>query len=176
MSLEERRNRLNLVELFKISKGLSAIPWNSFFRADRSERTKGHTKKLAKESFRLDIRKHFFSQRVVNRWNALSEEVVSAGTVGVFKRRLEELRKMKKDSHGLCLRSPKTDSGAALVWPNQVSLLSGMGLDFFAFLAARFSSANSFLRDSKCAIPCAMVDLQEVRSTAIDFQLSTSSR
>ena len=47
MSLEERRNRLNLVELFKISKGLSAIPWNSFFRADMSERTRGHTKKLA---------------------------------------------------------------------------------------------------------------------------------
>ena len=71
MSLEERRYRSDLAELFKISKGLSAIPWNSFFRADRSERTRGHTKKLAKECFRLDIRKHFFSQRVVNRWNAL---------------------------------------------------------------------------------------------------------
>ena len=90
MSLEKRRNRSDLVELFKISKGLFAIPWNSFFRADRSERTRGHTKKLAKECFRLDIRKHFFSQRVVNRWNALSEEVVSAGTVGAFKRRLDE--------------------------------------------------------------------------------------
>ena len=60
MTLEERRNRSDLVELFKISKGLSAIPWNSFFRADRSERTRGHSKKLVKESFRLDIRKHFF--------------------------------------------------------------------------------------------------------------------
>ena len=96
MSLEERRNRSDLVELFKMSKGLSAIPWNSFFRADRSERTRGHTKKLAKECFRLDIRKYFFSQRVVNRWNALSEEVVSAGTVEAFKRRLDELRASKK--------------------------------------------------------------------------------
>ena len=97
MTLEERRNRSDLVELFKISKGLSAIPWNSFFRADNSERTRGHSMKLVKERFRLDIRKHFFSQRVVNRWNGLSEEVVSAGTVEAFKRRLDGLRREKKD-------------------------------------------------------------------------------
>ena len=97
MTLEERRNRSDLVELFRISKGLSAIPRNSFFRADNSERTRGHSMKLAKERFRLDVRKHFFSQRVVNRWNGLSEEVVSAGTVETFKRRLDELRKEKKD-------------------------------------------------------------------------------
>ena len=53
------------------------------------------------------------------------------------------------------------------------SPLSVMGMDFFAFLAARLSSASSLLLDSKCAIPCAMVDLQEVRSTAIISQLST---
>ena len=96
LTLEERRNRADLVELFKISKGLSAIPWNSF-RVDSSERTRGHSKKLVKGSFRRDIRKYFFSQRVVNRWNGLSEEVVSAGTVEDFKRKLEELRKTKKD-------------------------------------------------------------------------------
>ena len=32
MSLEERRNRSDLIEMFKISRGESAIPWNSFFR------------------------------------------------------------------------------------------------------------------------------------------------
>ena len=96
MTLEERRNRSDLVELFKISKGLSAIPWNSFFRVDSSKRTRGHSKKLTKESFKLDVRKHFFSQRVVNRWNGLSEDVVSAGSVDAFKRRLDESRMKKK--------------------------------------------------------------------------------
>ena len=74
MTLEERRNRSELVELFKMSKGLSAIPRNLFFRADNSEKTRGHSKKLVKEGFKLDVRKYFFSQRVVNRWNSLSEE------------------------------------------------------------------------------------------------------
>ena len=67
MTMEERRNRTDLVELFKISKGLSAIPWNSFFRVDGSERTRGHSKKLLKKGSRLDIRKHFFSLRGLNR-------------------------------------------------------------------------------------------------------------
>ena len=97
MTLEERRNRSDLVEMFKMSKGLSAIPWNLFFSADKSERTRGHSKKLVKERFRLDVRKYFFSQRVVNCWNGLSKDVVSAGTVEVFKKRLEELRMWKKD-------------------------------------------------------------------------------
>ena len=37
----------------KMSKGLSAIPWNSFFRADHSERTRGHSKKMGKEKIQV---------------------------------------------------------------------------------------------------------------------------
>ena len=34
-SLQERRNRTDLIELFKLVKGFSGIPWNEFFH--RSE-------------------------------------------------------------------------------------------------------------------------------------------
>ena len=100
MSLEERRNRSDLIEMFKISRGESAIPWPTRFsvRIVPNERTRGHSRKLAKDSFRLDIRKYFFSQRIVKRWNSLSEEAISAGSVNTFKKRLEDLRKMKKVS------------------------------------------------------------------------------
>ena len=64
LTLKERRNRSDLIERFKISRGLSAIPWNLFFRADNSERTRGHSRKLVKESFRLDIRKYFFFKSI----------------------------------------------------------------------------------------------------------------
>ena len=60
------KNRSDLVELFKISKGLSAISWDSFFWAGNSERTRDHSMKLARESFKLEVRKNFFSQGVVS--------------------------------------------------------------------------------------------------------------
>ena len=100
--------------------------WNSFFRADSSERTNygDIQRSMVKESFRLDIRKHFFSQRVVNRWNMAIEDVVSAGTVEAFKRqRLEEFRKWKKDfiSYGLCPRPRPIRGLPCMVRPNQVN-------------------------------------------------------
>ena len=41
--------------------------------------------KLVKERSRLDTRKFFFSQRVVNAWNRLLAAVVNAETVNSFK-------------------------------------------------------------------------------------------
>ena len=60
MTLEERRNRADLIELFKISKRLSAISLESFFELDSSGRTRGHSLKL-KRRFNTDTRKFFFS-------------------------------------------------------------------------------------------------------------------
>jgi hypothetical protein len=37
-----------------------------------------------------DIRKNFFSQRVINAWNGLSQFVVDAVTVNAFKNRLDK--------------------------------------------------------------------------------------
>ena len=59
-SLEERRNRADLLETFKVVKGLSTMPANSFFEISKDKRTRGHDWKLVKHHCRTDVRKFFF--------------------------------------------------------------------------------------------------------------------
>jgi len=56
-----------------------------FFTLNHSSRTWGHTFKLLKEQIFKDVRADSFSQRVINSWNRLPTEVVTAPRLGVFK-------------------------------------------------------------------------------------------
>jgi len=95
--LEERRNRADLIEVFKMIKGLPAIPWSSFFHVAAESSTRGHSWKFVKKSCWSDTRLYFFSQRVVNRWNSLSQAEGDAPSINSFKNHLEKRRKRQMD-------------------------------------------------------------------------------
>ena len=67
-TLQERRNRSYLIEVFKMAKNLSPIPLTKFFELNTNNRTCGHSFKLVKHRCNCEVRRHFFSERVVNRW------------------------------------------------------------------------------------------------------------
>ena len=72
--LETRRIRGDQIEVFKIMHGYEGLDKNMFFRLKTGNKVRGHNWALAKEHFKLDIRKYAFSQLTVNEWNKLPGE------------------------------------------------------------------------------------------------------
>ena len=67
-------------------KGIANLDYSLFFKLSGDSKVRGHTYKIVKNSFRLDV-----SNRVVDAWNELPQYVVDTETVNSFKARLNKL-------------------------------------------------------------------------------------
>ena len=75
-SLEERRIRSDLIEVFKMVKGISHTPLEALFEKDSESRTRGHAHKLKKKFSKSNSRHYFFSERVISRWNSHRKQLM----------------------------------------------------------------------------------------------------
>lgn len=80
--------RGNLIILYSFRRGSGQGGAELFFSLVGTDRMSGNGSKLSQERFRLDIRKDFFSERVVKPWNTLPKELIDAPSLSVFKRHL----------------------------------------------------------------------------------------
>ena len=88
-SLYCRRQRSNLIEAYKIINNYYHIKPDNIFTKLLSSTTRGHTLKFFKPRINTTRRQHFFNIRVINHWNNLPQDIVSAKSISSFKTKLD---------------------------------------------------------------------------------------
>lgn len=94
-TLQDRRRRGDLIEVWKMLQGIENINVATFFTlvddySNRTTRLSGSLM-LAKPKANLDIRKNFFTHRVIDHWNNLPYHIKNASSINNFKKSYDDL-------------------------------------------------------------------------------------
>jgi transcriptional regulator of acetoin/glycerol metabolism len=94
-SLYERRRRGDMIELHKIINGETNVQRSLLFKSvhknSQAHHTRGNTNQnLFKHHVNLEIRKNFFTQRVINNWNNLPLSLKNATSTLDFKKNYDK--------------------------------------------------------------------------------------
>ena len=104
-TLKVRRTKADLTLVFKIIRGFCDVEKNMWFNlvnpSERVTRLSSCQHNIKAQKFRTDMRKNFFSNRVVEVWNSLPTEVKMVESVKSFK------NKLKKHSNKRCMNLVK---------------------------------------------------------------------
>ena len=89
-SLSKRRLRGDLIEIFKMFRGLDNVNIHDYLNVDERNITRNNGYKIIGKHFRSEEAKHYFFNRVVNVWNSLPAQVVNSDTLETFKNRVDK--------------------------------------------------------------------------------------
>jgi len=89
-TLHYRRIRGDKVETYKILTGKYDMVAVTNLSIAATVITRGNDLRLQKNRTRYDLRKFFFTNRLVNMWNSLPNIVVHAESTDIFKKRLDK--------------------------------------------------------------------------------------
>ena len=93
--LYDRRIRGDMIETYKILSGKEKLNSRNLFQPSMF-RGRSHSKKVFKKFSRLNVRKNWFTQRVVTKWNSLTTEEVESNKTSSFKRRYDKKEAERK--------------------------------------------------------------------------------
>ena len=88
-SLKKRRLRGDLIQVFKILKGIDNIKSDKIFTLNENQ-TRNNGLKLSGNRFNLEVGRNNFANRVVNEWNKLPAQIVQCSSVRSFKIHLDK--------------------------------------------------------------------------------------
>jgi hypothetical protein len=88
-SLQLRRQRYQLISIFKFYKRLTNIDFYSLFKTASYKRTRGHKMTIIPNFAKNNYRLHFFTNSSTDLWNKLTDEDIEAANLNQFKTRLE---------------------------------------------------------------------------------------
>ena len=91
-TLETHRLRSDLIVVFKIIKGFDKVDYRNYFHLPTTG-LRGHSLKLFKPSLKRNVGKYTFSNRVVDSWNRLPEDIIACESLNNFKKKLDRLFK-----------------------------------------------------------------------------------
>ena len=90
-SLEYRRFRGDLIETYKIAHNYyDNASVNSLLKFRSNSRLRGHNFTIIKNSSNKNSYQNFFTNRVCNYWNSLSEDIVNAKSINSFKNKIDQ--------------------------------------------------------------------------------------
>ena len=90
-TLKHRRLRGDMIYTYKLLTKQIYTDHEILKLVDESSITRGHKLKITKPKFKTNLRQKFFTNRVVEEWNKLPDQLVEAPSTNAFKNRFDKL-------------------------------------------------------------------------------------